>query len=144
MPDWVRTESKPDSFKSQLKKAHGKRTMTANQKALRKQESKTCVNKSTDTGGMPVKSNQHHFKSFVATTSSTVHVYNTPTWGPRHLQPSNPSMRMWIVELRGTLHSDTDMNILKNCVGIKKIIISTCLLLFFLLLCRQVKVRIFF
>ncbi len=30
----------------------------------------------------------------MATTSSTVRVYNNPTWGPRHLQLSNPSNNM--------------------------------------------------
>jgi hypothetical protein len=56
--------------------------MTANQKAVRKTREQNSVNKSIITGGMPVES--------VATISSTVRVYNTPTWSPRHLQPNNP------------------------------------------------------
>jgi hypothetical protein len=33
--------------------------MRANQKALRKTREQTCMTKSTNTGGMPVESNQH-------------------------------------------------------------------------------------
>ncbi len=69
---------------------------TANQKAYRKPESKTCVTKSTNTGGtvegQQKATSMASFKFTVATTSSTeLRVYNTSTWGPRHLQSSYPS-----------------------------------------------------
>ncbi len=59
-----------------------KRQTTANQKAYKKPESKTCVTKSTNTGRRPAESNQHPSKFIVTTTSSTVgYVFTTPLPG---------------------------------------------------------------
>ncbi len=64
------------------------RQMTANQKALpRTREQNVCKQTHSDRWNASRKQ-PVSFKSIVATTSSTVRVYNTHTWDPRRLKPN--------------------------------------------------------